>query len=322
MTRRAVVSMPDILTITLNPTVDVSTKVARLVPGHKLRCAQERRDAGGGGINVARVVRRLGGEVMACFPVGGQIGSLLQRLLAQEGVPSTTIPIRGDTRESFTALEEATGSEYRFVLPGPRLDEDEFQSITDALTALAQQSQFVVCSGSLPPGAPENAYGALADLARRENAKFVLDASGAALRAGLVHGVYLVKPSLRELQELVGRELQNEAEILAAARVLIVSKQAEIVVVTLGARGALLVTQDGAFAAEALPIAVTSSVGAGDSFLGGMVWAIAAGRGLDRAFRYGIAAGASSLMLPGTQLCQRADVMGLVGSVRVRQLAN
>ena len=312
--------MPDILTVTLNPAVDVSTSIAQLVAGHKLRCTHERRDAGGGGVNVARVVYRLGGDVLAAFPIGGPIGDLLRRLVAEEGVPSATFPISGDTRESFTAIENATGKEYRFVLPGPTFSADEVHSIMQALAPLARRSRFVVCSGSLPVGAPEDVYGALGEVIRDGAAKFVLDAFGPALKAALARGVYLIKPSLRELEGLIGRELQGESDILAAARELIGSGQVEIVAVTLGGRGALLVTRDRALAGDALPIAAASSVGAGDSFLGALVWALAAGQSLEDAFRHAMAAGASSLMLPGTQLCQRADVLALAGAVGVRQI--
>ena len=313
--------MPEVLTVTLNPAVDVSTSVARLVPSHKLRCAHERRDAGGGGINVARVIRRLGGDAAAAFPSGGPIGALLERLVAAEGVPAIAVAINGDTRESFTVIEEAAAKEYRFVLPGPILQVDEWPAIVSAITDSAARARFVVCSGSLSPGAPNDAYAVLADALRREDMKFVLDASGAALRGALACGVYLAKPSVRELRELVGRDLNDNAAILAAARELVASGQAEVVAVTMGGRGAMLVTRDHAYAAEALPIAAASTVGAGDSFLGGMIWALAAGKALEDAFRHAMAAGASSLMLPGTQLCHQADVLRLADEVQVRRIS-
>ena len=311
--------MADILTVTLNPAVDVSTSVARLEPSHKLRCAHERRDAGGGGINVARVIRRLGGDVTAAFPSGGPIGALLERLVAQEDVASLAVAMGGDTRESFTVIEEETGREYRFVLPGPAVGAQEFQEFVAAIAAPASRARFVVFSGSLPPGTPNDAFAVLADAVRREDTKVVFDAPGAALKAALARGIYLVKPSLRELQDLTGRALSTDDAIIAAARELVASKQAEIVAVTLGGRGAILVTQDQVLAADALPVAVASSVGAGDSFLGAMVWALAASQSIEDAFRYAMAAGASSLMSPGTQLCQRADMVRLADEVRVRK---
>jgi 6-phosphofructokinase 2 len=235
--------MADILTITLNPAVDVATTTARIAPEHKLRCTPERRDPGGGGINAARVIHRLGGDVLAALVAGGPIGQLLQSLLAQEGLPALVIPASGDTRESFTIIETDTGREYRFVLPGPLMPERERDAAIAALTPSLMSARFVVCGGSLPPGAPDDTYAALADIARRGGGKFALDASGAALQAALAKRVYLVKPSLRELQDLCGRPLQDSAAILRAARDLIESAQAEIVAVTLGARGALVVTQ-------------------------------------------------------------------------------
>ena len=150
--------MADIVTFTMNPSIDVSLSVERVAPFHKLRCAAERRDPGGGGINVARVMKRFGADVTAMYPIGGALGQLLRRLVDQEGIPGLTTPISGETREDFTVHERATDLQYRFVLPGPQLTEQEWRACLAAFGSLDQRARFVVGSGSLPPGVPDDFY--------------------------------------------------------------------------------------------------------------------------------------------------------------------
>jgi 6-phosphofructokinase 2 len=145
-----------IVTLTPNPAIDISTSVDEVVPVRKLRCEAARRDPGGGGINVARVVQRLGAEVTAIYPAGGCTGELLRRLVKREGVQSLAIPVAEETRESFTALDQKSGEQYRFVLPGAPLSEAEWCACLDALEAVDPLPPFVVCSGSLPPGVPDD----------------------------------------------------------------------------------------------------------------------------------------------------------------------
>lgn len=313
--------MPDILTVTLNPALDVSTSVARLLPTHKLRCASERRDPGGGGINVARVIQRLGGDVAALFPSGGPIGSYLERLLSDEGVISSTVAIAGVTRESFTIVETDTAQEYRFVLPGPALAPMEFAALIEMIQAQAQP-RYVVASGSLSAGLPEDAYGRLAVAARARGGKFVLDASGPALAAALeAGGIHLIKPNWNELEDLAGAPLNSDRAALAFARRLIARGQVDIVAVSKGAEGALLVTADEAWTAEAIASPVQSSVGAGDSFLGGLVWALAGGAGPEAALCQALAAGAAALLRPGTALCRADDVARLAPMARPKRIS-
>lgn len=307
--------MPDIVTITMNPAIDVSTSVEQVEPVRKLRCGPARRDPGGGGINVARVVQRLGGDVLAIYPAGGPIGTLLAQRLAAEHLPSLAIEIAGDTREDFTVVETATGAEFRFVLPGPRLGSAEWRACLEAVTRA--DARFVVASGSLPEGAPRDFHAQLAERTRKAGRRFVLDCSGPALEAALEAGVWLVKPNLRELQELTGQALDDEPARLAAARAIIGRGGAEIVALTMGERGALLVTADRAWRTPALPIRRVSSVGAGDSFVGGMVWALASGLDLQDALRHGLAAGSAALLSSGTELCRPAEVRRLLPRVEI-----
>ena len=312
--------MADVVTLTVNPAVDVSTSVERVAPIHKLRCAGARRDPGGGGINVARVMRRFGADVTAIYPIGGALGQLLRRLVEQEGIPGQTIPISEETREDFTVLEGATGQQYRFILPGPKLSEQEWRECLRASISPDEQVRFVVASGSLPPGVPVDFYGRIARTAKQNGKKVVVDTSGAPLKDALEAGVYLVKPSLREFKELIGRPLANQDDLVAAARNLVAGARAEIVALTLGDQGALLVARDRVLRAQAIPIRPVSVVGAGDSFLGAMIWSMASGHAMEDAFRYAVAAGSAALLAPGTELCRREDVERLVRDVKVETI--
>lgn len=312
--------MQTILTVTLNPAIDVSTTVERIEPGAKLRCGPGRRDAGGGGINVARVVTRLGGDALAIFPAGGLTGELLTRLLAAEGVPVAATPIAGDTREDFTVVERSTGREYRFVLEGPRLAWTEWQACLDAAVQPGDAAGIVVASGSLPPGAPTDFHVRLATAAKAAGDRVILDVSGPALAAALEEGVYLIKPNLRELGELTGEGVDDPLAAMRAARAIVARGGAEVVALTLGAQGAVLVTAEATLRSPALPVIPVSTVGAGDSFLGGLVQALASGANLQDAFRLGMACGAAALLSPGTGLCEPAEVARLLPLVQIEPL--
>jgi 6-phosphofructokinase 2 len=309
-----------ILTITANPAVDISTEVDRIVPGHKLRCAEERRDAGGGGINVARVLKRFAEPCIAVFPAGGPIGALLQGLIAAEGVPHEIVPIAGNTREDVTIVERSTQNEYRFVMPGPALSSAEAELCMRVLESHLDGGDVVIASGSLPPGLPTGFYASLARRSATRNAKFVLDTSGAALSAALGSGIYLVKPSRRELCDLAGHDLPNETACLALCRRLVAEGAAELVALSMGGEGALLVGRDFAIAAKAPRVLPVSSVGAGDSFLAALVLSLARGKTASDSLRAAVAAGSAALLSPGTGLCQVADVERFTPQVEVRSL--
>ncbi|TDV33994.1 6-phosphofructokinase [Paraburkholderia caballeronis] len=299
--------MTGIVTVTLNPAIDVATSVAQVTDTHKLRCACARRDPGGGGINVARVIRRLGGDCVALYLAGGAVGQMLQRMLDSEQVRSACIGIAGDTRENFSVRETTTGREYRFVLPGPVVGADEWARVLRHGESLDPPPRYLVLSGSLPPGLPDDAYANLARIARARGARVVLDTSGPALKKALNERVFLVKPSLSELRELTGAPLETEDEWRDAAARIVRDGRAEVVALTLGERGAMVVAAGLTLRADALPMAVSSAIGAGDSFVGAMVWALDRGDALDVAFRHAVAAASATLLAQGTALCRPDD---------------
>ena len=307
--------MTDIVTITPNPAIDLSTSVERIVPVHKMRGTSQRRDPGGGGINVARVIKRLGGDVSAIYPVGGVTGDLLRRLLDKENVPSETFVIAEETREDFFVNELSTGRPFRFILPGPSLNDTEWQECLTLLSRIEPFPRFVVASGSLPGGVPDDFYARLTRIVKQRGARMILDTSGPALAAAVTEGLDLIKPNLREMRELAGREPTDASEWEDAAKALIRQGKVAIVALTMGHLGAVLVTLDQVLRAEPLPIAPISAVGAGDSFLGALLWQLASGADLEKSFRHAVAAGAAALLNLGTSLCLSDDVKRLAQQV-------
>ncbi len=308
--------MTDILTVTLNPALDVLTTIDRVSDTHKMRCGPTLKHPGGGGVNVARVLHRLGAKCQAVYLAGDVTGERHRQLMREEGVPCHIVPIAEETRESFTAHEISTGNDFRFVLPGPYVSAAEYEACFDYV-AQHLPKQFLVISGGLAPGVPEDFYARLTALAKQHRVRVVLDANGPALAEALKVGVYLFKPSLRELRDLMGHDLPDQDSQVAAAQQLIQSGQAEVVAISLGSDGAMVVSADQVWRARALQVNVQTTVGAGDSFVGGMVWALARGDNLVKAFQYGMASGAAALLTPGTSRSQAADVHHLLPQVVV-----
>lgn len=299
--------MPAIVTLTMNPALDIATATDAIEPTTKLRCEPPRYDPGGGGINVARAVHRLGGDAFAVFPAGGASGERITELLRAEELAHETVRVGGITRESLAVTERQSGHQYRFVLPGPPLSAYDQERLLDTLAARAAGARFVVVSGSLPPGVPCDFYRRVAHLARDLGARFALDTSGEALRAR-GGGIDLIKASRHELEQLSDGPLICDAALQQAASAVVATGRCEILVVSLGAEGALLATKNGCRRFAAPEVEVLSNIGAGDSMLAGMLLALLRGSSIEDAVRFGIAAGSASLLRPGTELCRRDDV--------------
>ncbi len=302
-----------ILTITLNPTVDVSGETELLRPVHKVRTTPLTYEPGGGGINVAGVISNLGGDVESLWVGGGATGTLLAELLIDRPYKSIYIPNTAPIRLSFNLYERTSGFEYRFVPEGEPISDEAIDNCLDTVASF--NGHYVVASGSVPVGAPEDLLVRMAKIVRSNGGRFVLDTSGHALNYTIEHAdVFLAKPSLSELRHLAGDGL-NEATAREAARAVIGRGKCQMLAITLGAEGAMLAYEDKLLRLPALHVVTKSTVGAGDSFLGAMVWALSEGWEREQAFRLGIAAGAAAAMTPGTQLCEREDVMRLYDTV-------
>ena len=311
--------MTDILTLTMNPALDVLTSIDHVSHTHKMRCGPTLKHPGGGGVNVARVLHRLGANCVAAYLAGGVTGERHHKLMSAEKVRCHVMPIAEETRESFSVHETSSGNDFRFVLPGPQVSAAEVEACFDYV-AQHLPKQFLVISGGLAPGVPENFYARLATLAKAHGVRVVLDTNGPALAEALKVGAYLFKPSLRELSDLTGQDLATEEAQVAAAQQLIQSGHAEIVAVSLGADGALVVSAAEQWRARSIQVDVQTTIGAGDSFVGGMVWSLGRGDSLVKAFQYGMASGAAALLAPGTSLSQAADVHYLLPQVVVNAI--
>lgn len=288
-------------TLTLNPAIDVSSDTERVEPTRKVRTCNERIDPGGGGINVARVLNRLGTSVEAIYLAGGATGGSLDQLLARAGLERRLVPIADDTRTSLTIHEHSTGLEYRFVPEGPTIRPEELGACCDAIGAAS--SDYFVASGSLPPGIPDDFYATVGDRVREGGARWVLDTSGAELDAALsAGGIFLLKSSREELNE-------------DAARDLVASGRVEHIALTCGGEGALLIDAEGAWFLPGVQTEPVSTVGAGDSFLGGMTHGLATGLPPTEAFRMAVASGAAATLSAGTDLAYPDDVRRLLGLV-------
>ena len=300
--------MKSIVSLTINPAIDASCSVETVFPDHKLRCGPVCHEPGGGGVNVSRAIRNLGGDSTVFYLAGGPSGQMLGLLLDREGLKHEAVSIEDWTRENFTVTERTSGQQYRFVTPGPDLRAEEWKSCLGKIGSLDPMPDFVVASGSLPPGAPTDFYGQLAKVVCGKHRRFILDTSGTALAEGLLSSsVYLVKPSMRELRALVGRELVNEKEQEEAAMEIVKNGHAQIVVVSMGAAGALLVTAKGCERIPSPAVPVKSRVGAGDSMVAGIVLGLARDMPVRDVVGFGIASGAAAVMMPGTQLCRHED---------------
>jgi 6-phosphofructokinase 2 len=298
-----------VLTLTMNPSVDLSTSVDRVVPGPKLRCTPLRVDPGGGGINVSRVVARLGGETIAVHTGGEQQGRELSLALEREGIRELAVAVRARTRRSFAVIESETGNQYRFVPPGRDLQPSEWTRCLEALEEGLDEVGLVVASGSLPGGVPDDFYGRVARRCRDRGVPMILDTSGEPLRSAIdTGGIFLLKPNMAELSALYGEEIRTEEQQEEAATRLIGHYRVGAVVVSLGAGGVLLCTEDGLERLRAPSVPQRSKVGAGDSMVGGIAVKVAAGASIREAVLYGLAAGSAAVMTPGTELCRREDV--------------
>jgi 6-phosphofructokinase 2 len=297
---------PRIVTLTLNPAIDLASTAQNVVPMHKNGTFDERLDAGGGGINVARVVHALGGEVLALIMTGGVTGRLIEELLDEAGVPWRALPIRGRTRISLNVHDRRSGLEWRFVPAGPEVVEGEWRRALEILQEVA--ADWIVASGSLARGMPVAFYAKAAAIAAERGQKFVLDTSGAALKEAVGHGIELLKLSLAELEFLLGRKLVDANSREREVAALISSGAARMIALSLGREGALLASGHRIIRLPAWAVEEQSAVGAGDSFVAGLVLGLARGLSHHDALALGIAAGAAAVATYGTAQVTRDRV--------------
>lgn len=296
-----------IVTLTMNPVVDVSTAAKAVIPVKKTRCESPVYEPGGGGINVSRALKNLGYDSLAIFISGGKSGSRLEQLLKKESINYRTINSEESTRENLMVFDKVSGEHYRFVMPGPHIHENEWQEALKILDELNPLPDYLVASGSLPMGVPDDFYARIAEWANTNDVNLILDTSGPALKLALEKGVYLAKPNLRELGELLGNDRLTGMELDEAAIEILSKGYVRVLIVSLGERGALLACQDSLEYVVPPVMPVVSAVGAGDSMVAGMIIGCIKGFWPEKAVRYGVAAGTAATMTPGSELCRKSD---------------
>jgi len=315
--------MSDILTITLNPSVDFSTSAKRVRPDHKTRCEAAMRDPGGGGVNVARAIHILGGDACAFAAVGGHMGQILLSLLGREGVQVHPFDIPGETRQSMAITERRTGQQYRFVMPGPIWDASLVNSVLAEIGKTVPENGYVVLSGSNPPGVPDDFPAMLERQLDGTRARLVVDTSGRALRriaSDPVNPPYLLRMDKAEAEELAGEPLETVETLARFATRLVKRGVAKVIVMALGPKGSVLATSDERWHAAAADVPVRSKVGAGDSFVGALVLALSRGEAPPQALQKGAAAASAAVMTDATRLCPRTEAEMLVAKCPLMQL--
>lgn len=307
--------MPTIITITFNPCIDKSTSVSSLIPEKKLICSTPVLEPGGGGINVARAIKKLGGQAIAIYPAGGYTGAYFNELIIREEINSIIIDTKNETRENVIVLEESSNDQYRFGMPGNELSEQEWQACTEAVDQI-KDIDFIVVSGSMPPGVPLDIFTTLAQIAENKKAKLIVDTSGEALNEAIKQGVYLIKPNLSELSRLSNKATIELNEVESTAKNIMGNGKCEVIVVSLGAEGAMLVTKERSAFFTPPAVKKKSTIGAGDSMVAGIVHYLSTGYSIAEAVQYGVACGSAATMNPGTALCKKEDADRLFWEVK------
>lgn len=302
-----------ILTLTLNPALDMATDVPQIIPGQKLRCTDPHLDPGGGGINVSRAIKALGGDSLALVALGGLTGDRLAGLIRADGITFLSILGPGETRQSLTVTEGDSGKQFRFMLPGPVWGEAERARVFTLLSATARPGGISVISGSQPPGVPADFPAQLA--ASMDQSRIVLDTSGPALTEAVIHpipGLEVLRMDGEEGEELAGRRLETKTETADFAAELVAKGVAKTVIVARGAEGNVLANANERLFSPAPKVRVKSTVGAGDSFVAAFVLAMARGQDAATGLAMASAAAAAAVMTDATQLCRAEDVMRLM----------
>ena len=312
--------MRPIVTITLNPALDLATSVKAVIAGPKLRCTEPKRDPGGGGINVSRVADELGGKTTTFVVLGGATGNALEALLRGEGIEPAVFEIDGETRQSLSVSTSQTGEQYRFVMPGPLWTADTLDRALVQIRNVTPTGALVVFSGSLPPGVPDDFPARLGALLK--DCDLIFDMSGAALErfASSQLNPFILRMDSGEGEMLHGGPLATAQDTARFARGLVDRKAAQAVIIARGAEGSVLATADGAWLVHAAKVPVDSKVGAGDSFVGAMAYALSQDMPLIEALQLGAAAASATVTTPATDLCSRAMIYDLLSQCTIEPL--
>ena len=288
-----------IATVTLNPALDKTMAIPGFAVGRTNRGFIEQIDAGGKGINVAKAAKQLGCPVIALGFLAGANGHWVADALAGKGIPCDFVWVPGETRVNLKIKDSLTGAETEINEPGFQVGADHLQSLKRRVEERAGQCSVMVFSGSLPPGVPPEIYGQFIQIARNRGAKTILDTTGAALKYGIAAGPDLIKPNRAEAEEVLETKIDGEASMVGAARRFL-AMGARVVVLSLGADGALAASEREQWRAYSPPVTASSSIGAGDAMVAALAFAMKQGLELEDALRLAIAAGAASVATNGS----------------------
>lgn len=308
-----------IITLTVNPAIDLSVTLEELLPGDANRVQASRSDPGGKGINVSRALLELGCESLAMGCVSGARGRFIEQSLRELGIYTDFLHTPGQTRTNITILDRKHDTTTTLNEPGPETDAHHVQSLLQRLKKQLKEGDWLVIGGSIPPGMTPHFYGEVITLASGLGVRCILDADGEPLMHGIAAKPYLVKPNRSEVARLLGRIPRSKEPLLDAAEQ-IHDTGVEVVVLSQGIQGAIMVSNEGAWRAYAPAVPAISSVGSGDAMVAGLVQVLSQGGSLEKALSVGAAAGAAAALTPGTQPCRQADVLRLLPRVQVHPL--
>jgi 6-phosphofructokinase 2 len=298
--------MKKIITLTLNPAIDKSTSIESLVPEKKIKCNQPKFEPGGGGINVSRAIQQIGGTSTALYLSGGYSGAFFNNLLLEEKINIHPINCKGHTRENLIVFDQSTGKQYRFGMPGPKIENNEWEALLKIIEN-TDDIDYLVASGSIPDGVPVDIFNKISKIAQTKGFKFIADTSGPALEKALHEGLFLIKPNLNELSSLVSKKDLTIEEVPAVAKEFIQKGKCQYMVVSLGAQGAMLITENECIQMTPPKVNSISTVGAGDSMVAGITFSLSEGKNIHDAVKYGIACGTAATLNSGTELCHKKD---------------
>lgn len=297
-----------VVTLTINPALDKSAKVAEMTPFDKLECSDITYHPGGGGVNISRVLHRLAIDSHCLFPYGGKTGEHLKDLLKAQHINVFATPISIWTRENFAVFDEKTGLQFRFGMPTTPFNEVEMESVEKLINEQVENNDIFVISGSLPVGLPTDYYSKLIQNLTAKGVKVIVDTSGPVFNEVLKNELFLIKPNQKELARLAGVEAQTKEEQEAFALKMVVEQIAQYVVVSLGKDGAFIAHKNGIDYVSAPVISVKSTIGAGDSMVAGLIYAITQNETPKNMLRWGVACGVSATLSEGSDLAHKINI--------------
>ncbi|PKN95233.1 MAG: 1-phosphofructokinase [Chloroflexi bacterium HGW-Chloroflexi-6] len=309
-----------IYTLTLNPAVDRELTVPVVAFDSVLRASESRVDFGGKGFNVSRLLKRLGADSTAVGFLGGKAGEMLQDGLRSLGIGTEFVWVRGETRTNVSIVTQSGGHYIKVNEKGPLVDPAKQQELLDKITALAKPGDWWVLAGSLPPGVADDFYARIVNALNQRDSMAILDTTGESLRLGCAEKPYLVKPNAEEAQALTKLPVDTPAEIATVAAE-IRRMGAQNVVISMGKAGALLQTAESTWLTHSPRIKERNPIGAGDSMVGGLVWALMRGLSLKESLGWGVASGAATASLNGTEVGSQKLIEKLFTQVEYERLA-